>query len=261
MIAEHEGTDKDDKLPVDDSELHPSRTIFETILRSSLPAAEKTVERLTDEAFVLVGAGGETTAKALSNTIFHLLSNPDWLQRVLEELDKAMPDPNQLARWSELEKLPVLTAAIKETLRISAPVMNRVQLLDPERPVTFGNWQIPPGTPMSMSIPAIHLNPTLHPDPKTFNPGRFLPEYSSTEAVQLANKYYMPFQRGTRNCLGQNLSYAEMYLGIAAILRRFELELDDVVRERDIDTVRDCFVGMPSPQAKGVNVRVLRERR
>lgn len=257
MIAEHEGKGKGNEPSVDDSELHPSRTIFETILRSSLPPAEKTVERLTDEAFVMVVAGGETTAKVLSNTLFHLLANPDWKRQVLEELEKVMPDVNKLPTWNELEKLPVLTASIKETLRMSAPVTNRVQLLDSERPLTFGDWIVPPGTPMSMSIPALHLDPTLYPDPNTFNPGRFLPKHSSAEAVQLANKYYMPFQRGARNCLGQNLAYAELYLGVAAMLRRFELALDDVVRERDIDTVRDCFVGMPSPKAKGVNIRVL----
>jgi hypothetical protein len=57
-----------------------------------------------------------------------------------------------------------------------------------------------------------------------------------------------------------SLSYAELYLGLAAVLRRFELELYDTVRERDVDTVRDCFVGMPTPEAKGVRVRVLGKR-
>lgn len=57
-----------------------------------------------------------------------------------------------------------------------------------------------------------------------------------------------------------SLSYAEMYLGLATMLRRFELELFDTVRERDVDVVRDCFVGMPMPEAKGVRVKVLGKR-
>lgn len=57
-----------------------------------------------------------------------------------------------------------------------------------------------------------------------------------------------------------SLSYAEMYLGLATVLRRFELELFDTVRERDVDVVRDCFVGMPMPEAKGVRVKVLGKR-
>ena len=57
-----------------------------------------------------------------------------------------------------------------------------------------------------------------------------------------------------------SLAYAEIYLGVAAMLRRFDLELVDTVRQRDVDTVRDHFVGMPSPQSKGVRVKILRRR-
>jgi hypothetical protein len=57
-----------------------------------------------------------------------------------------------------------------------------------------------------------------------------------------------------------SLAYTEIYLGLAAILRRFDLELFDTVRQRDVDTVRDCFVGMPSPQSKGVRIKILRRR-
>jgi len=55
---------------------------------------------------------------------------------------------------------------------------------------------------------------------------------------------------------------AELYLAAAGVLRRFELEMFDTVRERDIDidSVRDCFVGMPMPGTKGLRVHVLRER-
>ena len=57
-----------------------------------------------------------------------------------------------------------------------------------------------------------------------------------------------------------SLAYAEIYLGLAAMFRRFELELFDTLRKRDVDTVRDCFVGMPSPESKGVRLKVLGKR-
>jgi hypothetical protein len=50
-----------------------------------------------------------------------------------------------------------------------------------------------------------------------------------------------------------------MYLALANVMRRFEMVLDDVVRERDVDIVRDCIVGLPSKGSKGVTVRILRE--
>lgn len=52
-----------------------------------------------------------------------------------------------------------------------------------------------------------------------------------------------------------------MNLATAALLRRFEFELDhDVVRERDVDVVRDCVVGLATPQSKGIRFKVIRKR-
>jgi hypothetical protein len=44
------------------------------------------------------------------------------------------------------------------------------------------------------------------------------------------------------------------------VFRRFEKRLYDVVWERDVDTVRDAFVGMPSPESKGVRLKILGKR-
>ena len=48
---------------------------------------------------------------------------------------------------------------------------------------------------------------------------------------------------------------AELYIVLATIFRRFDLELHDTVRERDIDVVRDSFLGEPSFESKGVRVK------
>lgn len=51
-----------------------------------------------------------------------------------------------------------------------------------------------------------------------------------------------------------SLAYAELYTAIATLFRRFDFELVDVVRERDIDAMRDCFIGEPSLESPGVRV-------
>lgn len=47
---------------------------------------------------------------------------------------------------------------------------------------------------------------------------------------------------------------AELYIVIACLFRRFNLDLYDTTRVRDIDVVRDCFIGESSPQSVGVRV-------
>jgi hypothetical protein len=51
---------------------------------------------------------------------------------------------------------------------------------------------------------------------------------------------------------------AELYLILATVFRRLDLELHDTVRERDIDVARDNFLGEPSLESKGVRVRLAR---
>ena len=52
------------------------------------------------------------------------------------------------------------------------------------------------------------------------------------------------------------MSWAEIYLALAMIFGRFDLELHDTERARDIDATRDCFLGMPCKESQGVRVRV-----
>jgi len=47
-----------------------------------------------------------------------------------------------------------------------------------------------------------------------------------------------------------------MYLGIAALVARFDMELYDFDYKRDLEIVRDCFIGLPSKEARGVRVKV-----
>lgn len=84
------------------------KTIFEELRDSDLPAQEKTIERLMDEGFILVGAGGETTAQTLTVLTFHILNNREIFLELRAELDKIMPDPASSVPWQILEQLPLL---------------------------------------------------------------------------------------------------------------------------------------------------------
>jgi cytochrome P450 len=95
--------EKDDGLP---------RTIFHSLLNSDLPASDKTVERLRQEGQLVVGAGSDTVANTLAVTTFHILDNPEKLAKLVEELEKAIPDPNEPAKLSVVEQLPYLVSDV-----------------------------------------------------------------------------------------------------------------------------------------------------
>ncbi|KAL4968152.1 cytochrome P450 [Aspergillus stella-maris] len=234
------------------------RTIFYDILNSAVLLPEdKTEKRMAEEAFGMVVAGGYTTGKAMANLIYHLHANPQWLERVREELHTVMPSPDTPIKLSNLQALPIFTACVKENLRIGYIIVDNIMLVEPVETLVYKNWVIPPGTPMGMNLYHMHMNEQIYPDAKSFRPERWL---KAAEAGYDLDRYFAPFSKGTRGCLGVNLAYAQMYLGMGVILRRFNLELYNVVKERDVDTVRDCFVGLESPESKGVRFKVLGKR-
>ena len=73
---------------------------------------DKKRNRIAQEGFVVIAAGGETTARVLANATFHLLANQgSALVELKHELTIAMEDPNARPDVRTLEKLPWLVSA------------------------------------------------------------------------------------------------------------------------------------------------------
>ena len=64
---------------------------------------------------------------------------------------------------------------------------------------------------------------------------------------------FIPFSRGSRACIGINVAYAELYLVVAHLFRRFEI-LNDGTSDRDMEW-DDCIVAMK----KGLLKVIVRE--
>lgn len=88
--------------------------MFSHILQSKLPPEELSQDRLENEAVGVIGAGFETVRWALTVAFYHILANPMIYQRLRQELTGAMPNPDQILSWPELQALPYLSACIEE---------------------------------------------------------------------------------------------------------------------------------------------------
>ena len=231
-------------------------TIFQDLLGSNaLPSDEKGLDRLTDEGAVLLGAGSETVAKTLGIISVHLMLQPQIVERLRAELTKLMPMPTMDASWLDLEKLPYLTAVIKEGLRLHHGLTARNPRVAPHENLQYKEWVIPAGTPVSSIQALIHLNPDIFHDPRAFLPERWL---DHGEIRKGADKFMFSFGRGSRACLGINLAYAELFIALAAIVRRFDFVpyRTDV---RDVDLERDFTI--PTPKLGSLGVRAMVSRK
>lgn len=184
---------------------HP--TIFHELLQSNLPAHEKSLHRLGDEAQQFIGAGLTTAAWALSTLTYHLLANPPILRTLRAELDAAIPDPAAELDALSLERLPYLGACIQEALRLAYGVTSRNPRISPDKPTKYKDWLIPAGTPVSMTITDVHRDERVYPASRAFVPARWLGSSPRTADGAGLARYFVAFGKGPRSCIGIKYVY------------------------------------------------------
>ncbi|KAF7336640.1 Cytochrome P450 [Mycena venus] len=216
---------------------HSPPNVVHEIVKSDLPPADKSFERVRDDIGTITGASFETTASVLRLIFFHVFSNAEILKRLRAELASAAAQSSGSLDLKMLEQLPYLTSILMEGMRHSPALATRLARIAPDRDLAYGQWRIPAGTPVGMTTLLMHMDETLYPDPKSFNPDRWM----DLEVRKKAQKTYAPFSKGTRICLGMYLAWAEMYLVVAALVQRFNFEFEDVTAE-DFECVSDQFV-------------------
>jgi cytochrome P450 len=112
----------ENKISEGQAKMGLDKTIFHALLESDLPPEDKSQDRLYQEGRVVIGAGSETTAHALTITHFHILDNLDVQQNLRAELVAALPDRNLPVDLKVVEKLPYL-------VRLNLSFISKIKLL------------------------------------------------------------------------------------------------------------------------------------
>jgi cytochrome P450 len=196
--------------------------------------------------------------------LFYLISVPETLRKLKMELKEAIQDPSAIIPLASLEQLPYLTACIQESLRLSYGVSTRLQRVSPDEVLLFNDgqrdWKIPPGTPISMTSTLVHQDPAVFPEPLSFKPERWLDN-------PRLDKYMLSFSKGTRQCIGINLAYAELYMAFSTIFRSYGspdvkmkddlgyFELFETTLE-DVEIMGDGVTPLTKPDTKGIRIHV-----
>ncbi len=201
-----------------------------------------TDQELRDQLATLILAGYETTASAMAWGLYWIHQKPLVLEKLLDELDTLgdLPDPMSIYR------LPYLTAVCNETLRIYPVVMFSFPRVVQE-PVELLGHPLDAGTVLLPSIYLTHQRKDLYPQPKEFQPERFIER-------QFSPYEFLPFGGGVRRCIGEALAIFQMKLVLATVLSRYHLALVD---RRPEQPQRRGFTLAP---ASGVKMVITRRR-
>ncbi|KAL4944118.1 hypothetical protein BDV06DRAFT_233850 [Aspergillus oleicola] len=152
---------------------------------------------LYEESQALMFGGADTTGMTLMHGSFYILRERVVYSKLKEELRQAWPVLGEPLGWEALEKLPYLTAVIKESLRISPGVASPLPRVVPEAGAVVTGVPIPGGTVVGHTAHFVHSNPTIFD-----RPDEFIPERWMGEDAKANEKWLLSFSRGPRSCLG-----------------------------------------------------------
>lgn len=198
-----------------------------------------------DSIKTFIFAGHDTTSSTIAYVFYLLHQHPHCHAKVLAELDLVFGQHADAAAIGEqirqnpylVNKLDYTTAVVKETLRLFPPASTLRDVshagADADRSLTLSITD--PDTGVACPLPGftvwpvallIHRNEDFFPDPTAFVPERFIAEQTPFPETKLFEKEgkdaWRPFEKGPRNCIGQELAMVETKVILAMTLGAFD---------------------------------------
>ncbi|MEC3957718.1 cytochrome P450 [Nocardia sp. CDC153] len=150
---------------------------------------------IVDHMIFVMMAAHDTSTIAISMLAYELARHPEWQERLRKE-SQALGKPT--LDYADLDRLPGLEMAFKETLRMYAPVgqMVREALEDTD----IAGYYIPKGALVMVGAYSMMRNEEYWHDPDVFDPERFDPTRAEDKSHRFA---WPPFGGGAHKCIGR----------------------------------------------------------
>ncbi|MFU8814717.1 MAG: cytochrome P450 [Pseudomonadales bacterium] len=168
-------------------------------LISDMVRAQEQADRLSDLEIIslctqLMVAGNVTTTDLIGNGIYALLTHPEQLQRLKDDVQ-------------------LIDSAVEEMLRYDCPITETARI--PHRDDALNGCPFGQGETLTASLAAANHDPEVFADPHGFDIGR-------------ADNRHLAFGAGIHVCLGAPLARLESRIAIRRFVERFaDLRLDD----------------------------------
>jgi cytochrome P450 len=196
---------------------------------------QMTDAELIGQTTVLFSGSFITASTAMTWTLFLLAQHPQVMGDLLDELEGVLHGGPPLGE--EADRLPLLDAVIKESLRILPPVPLAVRKVT--SPVELGGLRLQRHDRVVLGHYMTHRLPELYPAPEEFRPRRWF-------EIDPGPYEYAPFSAGPRSCIGYSFSMTVLKISLAMILQRFRLSVIPGTRvDRYVQVVMRPKYGLP----------------
>jgi len=175
------------------------------------------IDEIRDQCLGFLLGGYETTASALSYTIYLLAQNGKEEAKLREEIIREFGADGYPKSMEEIKKLSYSTSVLNESMRLFPPAVLISRTAT--KPVNIGGIDFPKGQDFHVPIYAIHHDAAFWPNPEKFDPDRWL---SNSPYLKSA---YFPFGNGPRQCVGMRFALMEAHLVLSRIYKHFSFKL------------------------------------
>jgi hypothetical protein len=126
----------------------------------------------------------------------------------------------------DLDRLPLLDAIIKETMRLRSPTPGPQRRVVPSGGVTVNGYFVPADTIIGTSQRAVHRNEEVFPEPDVWKPERWMKDALNKELGDKdPSKWWWAFGSGAMSCSGKDFALIGrfiidlIYSAAASVLR------------------------------------------
>ena len=197
---------------------------FLTLLLEQAGPDGLTNEEIEDNILTFIGAGHETTARALAWTLYCIANSPHIRDAMEEEIDRVLAGGAEPVEWLDL--MPVTRAAFEEALRLypPAPSINRAAIADDSWTDAKGERvDIHAGMTVLIMPWTLHRHELYWEKPRAYMPERFLPENRG----KIGRFQFLPFGAGPRVCIGATFALQEAVIALAVLMKRFRFDITE----------------------------------
>jgi cytochrome P450 len=174
------------------------------------------VDEIVANLLTFITAGHETTAVALTWTLWLLAKDQATQQRVFDEVSSVAGD--QTIDATHVESLSFCRQVIQEAMRLFPPAPGIARIS--KTAVKIGGMQFPAGTRVHIPVFALHRNAGLWGNPDAFDPDRF-----ALDQVKTRPRFaFLPFGGGPRVCIGGGFAMLEAATILATVVRAFRFD-------------------------------------
>jgi hypothetical protein len=194
-----------------DPHLEDRTDVLSLFLRSTYDdGSAMTRGEIGDEMLTLLAAGHETTASTLGWAFERISRHPAVLERLVAE---ATGEDNTYRQATIFEVQRNRTVIDFAGRHVTVPMYE------------LGDWRIPQGFTILISLLQLHGDSEAFADPERFDPQRFLDSKPNTLS-------WVPFGGGTRRCVGAAFANMELDLVLRTVLRHFTIETTNAPGEK-----------------------------